>query len=171
MAAPVATLPVTYGFRDSKGQVAHMRVIVGAATVAAVYTNIVALGTLIAAVTNASVFNNLDANQADKESYGTTATYPDIEDKMVLTYKDAIGHLHRYQVPCPKSAEFLTDGETVDQAETNMAALNTAFNTYVYGFFNDTAPLTYLGGTRVRRKLQRRFNIFTRNPALSGPGL
>lgn len=171
MAAPVATLPVTFSFRDSKGQIAKLRVIVGAATVSAAYTNIVALGALVAATTNASVYSNLDSNRNDKITYGTTASYPDVEDKAVMTYRDAVGQFHRFQIAAPKAVSFLTDGETVDSTETNIAALNTAFNTYVYGFLTDTAPLTFVGGTRVRRKAIRRFNIWTRNPALSGPGV
>lgn len=171
MAAPVATLPVTYSFRDSKGQIAKMKVIVGAATVAACFTNLGTLENHLRAISNAAMWDSLDSNKSDKEVYGTTAQYADVEDKAVLTYKDAVGGLHRFQVAAPKSAIFLADGETVDSSQTDVAAVNTDMNTFVYGFFTDTAPLTFVGGTRVRRKAIRRFNIWTKNPALTGPGV
>lgn len=168
MAAPVFAQWYSYSFRDAKGQVARMRLLVGGASVTSVETESQSLKTLIQAVTNAFVW--LPNQDGPQRVYGTAANYQDVEDKANLTFYDPAGSLHRYQIPAPKLAEFLTDQETVDQTETNMAALIAAFGANVFGRATDTSPLVYLGGLRIRRKMIRRFNILTRNPAETGPG-
>jgi len=169
MAAPVAALKLGYNFRDAKGFIRRMRFIIGAASNAAVLTDAAALTVLLQNVSNAHVFQTADAHKG-VYTLGTAATYLDAEDKMVLVFNDPDGGLHRYQVPAPKSAGFLADQETVNSAQTDVAALITAFGTYIYGDQLDTAPLVYLGGSRQRRKQSRKFNIITRDPSLANPG-
>jgi hypothetical protein len=170
VAAPVATLTGSFGFRDAKGQTAKMRVIVGAASVSAAYTDTVTLQGHLGAASNAAVYNTADTIKSDKLVYGSVATFLDVEDKAILTFKDSIGGLHRYQLAAPISACFYTDTETVNPAATAIAAVIADFQSFVYGFYNDTAPLVYIGGTRLRKKLQRKFNIFTKDPTLGITG-
>lgn len=169
MAAPVVALYKGFSFRDSKGQTSRMRVLIGDATVAAVGTDEANFTTHLGGVSNCNVWFTESNNPG--HTYGTSAEYETVEDKMSLTFTDPSGFLHRYQVPAPKTAGFLADGETVDSAQTQVALLITDFTTFIYGRFNDTAPLVYVGGTRLRKKIKRKFTIWTKNPALAGPGL
>jgi len=169
MAAPVDTTVRSYGFRDAKGQVAKVRIIIGAATPAAIETDAADFTTKSQAVSNAHVYQTVDPAPINKRTYGTSAEYNTVEDKMQLTFTDTVGNLHRFEIPAPKSASFLADQETVNPAQTDVAALVTAIGTYVYGRYNDTAPLAYVGGVRVRRKLQRKMNIFVKDPTLTEP--
>lgn len=169
MAAPAAALYTSYTFRDYKGQIAVMKVIIGGASLSAVTTTQASFKSLLAAVTNAAV--RLPSQENRTIAYGSSGTYQDVEDKAVLTYADPLGYLHRFQIAAPKSAGFLADGETVDITETNMAALNAVMVASMYGRTSDTAPLVYIGGVRVRRRTQRKYNIITKNPAVTGPGL
>src|SRR5205823_14601895 len=45
---------------------------------------------------------------------GAAATYENVEDKAQIVFTTATGVLHRYSIPAPISAIFLSDGETVD---------------------------------------------------------
>lgn len=101
--------------------------------------------------------------------YGTNSPYPNVEDKANFTFQDANGSIHRFQVPAPKDTIFLADGETVDPANTDVVAFVAAViancvtaegNAIAFG----------ANGTRIRRKMHRKFNIFTKDPALTGPG-
>lgn len=106
--------------------------------------------------------------------YGTQATFGSIEDKANFTLVDQAGLIHHYQIPAPKSAIFLADQETVNIAQTDVAA----FIAYILsvgpnGEFISTkggeAFGSVVGGIRIRRKIHRRINIFTKNPTETGP--
>lgn len=168
MAAPAVGLRLSYTFRDSKGQTGKMRMLIGDATNAAVLTDYNNGIALLQAVSNAKVTVPTDYHK--DRTYGTTAQFATVEDKAQLTFKSQQGSIVRFQIPAPKAAGFNTDLETVLPTETNMAALKTWFETYVYENITDTSPLTYVGGVRVRRKMQRKFNIFTLDPTLAGEG-
>jgi len=168
MAAPAAALYTSYVFRDAKGQTAKLRVIIGDATLAAVTTDQVTFKGLLAAVSNATV--RLVSQDHPSVSYGSASVYQDVEDKAQLVFVDPLGGFHRFQIPAPKAAGFDTDGETVLASETNMAALIASFTSITYGRTSDTAALVYVGGIRIRRKFQRKFNIITKNPAETGEG-
>jgi len=167
MAAPATGLKLGFSFRDAKGQVARMRVLIGDATNAAVITDQNTLRGHLAAVSNASVLTS--NNPAATPTYGTAATYVDVEDKARLFFKDPLGGIHRFEVPAPKAAVFKADQQTVDNAQTDMAALITDFATFVYGHATDTAALAYLGGFRARRRTIRKMSIFTLDSSLTNP--
>lgn len=106
--------------------------------------------------------------------YGTQATYGSIEDKLILTFVSAAGGISRWQIPAPKAAVFLTDQETVNVAQTDVAAfIAYALATGPNGEFicnsEGVALAACPGGMRIRRKNQRRLSIFTKNPAETGP--
>lgn len=161
----------SYTFSDSKGQVSTERMFIGAADDATAATDAHDILTALQALTNATLYNAKGAyNTAPgPHTYGTTAEYETIEDKAMMVFQTDTGAIHRYLVPAPKSAIFLTDKETVDPT-------NGLVTTYVTAMLaaavsrDGTAMNAFIGGVRLRKKLQRRFNIFTKNPALSGPG-
>jgi hypothetical protein len=168
MATPADMRKLSYTFRDSKGNVTRSTFKIGDATGTAIETDYAALQNHLQAISNATVSQSSLA--APNRTLGTSATYEDVEDKLVLTCTDTQGGIHRFQIPAPKSAEFLADQETVNLAETNMALVVTDIQTFVYGFRTDTAPLTVVGGIRQRRKLHRKTNVFTRSANLDEPG-
>jgi hypothetical protein len=168
MAAPALGDHFSFTFRDAKGQTSRMRFLIGDATQTAVITNYTTIAGHLVSASNGNVSSPFSA--VSPLVYGTNAQYPDVEDKAVIVFADPAGALHRFQLPAPVSACFTTDGETVANSGA-MGAVITDISTFVYGRVTDTAPLVYIGGMRARRKMQRRFNIITKNPALSGPGL
>lgn len=168
MAAPVSAFKFGYAFRDAKGQVGKMTVIIGDATNSAVLVDATTLFTALSAVSNANVRETISPDSVI--TYGGAGQFQSVEDKMQLVFQGPTGRIHRYQVPAPKASGFLADLETVNSADTNVASLLTAFTTFVYGRDTDTAPLVYVGGIRLRRRFIRRFNIITKNPAETGPG-
>lgn len=167
MAAPAASLRISFIFRDAKGQIGRMRVLIGGATNAAVLTSAGTLTTDLQAATNAHVSTNVDS--AASHVYGTNAEFPNVEDKAQLVFADTTGNLHRYQLPAPLLACFATDGETVVNSGV-MATVIGDFQSFVYGHNSDVGPLAYIGGIRQRRRMQRRFNIFTKDPTLASEG-
>jgi hypothetical protein len=166
------TYPETVSYRDAKGQTAKTSFFVVAATPAAALTAASTVVPLITALTNAALQNAKGAYTTSPtvNTYGTNAVYETIEDKAQLTFQTATGAIHRYQIPAPKAAIFLADDETVDPANTDVAALATAFVAEQVASRDGSLIASFIGGIRVRRKFQRKFNIFTRNPAETGPG-
>lgn len=169
MAAPAASFLFSFEGRDAKGMVARVKVIIGDASNTAVLTDTTTFVGHLNAMSNAVWVKNIDV--AKPVTYGGAGQFQDAEDKMILTFKDPQGYLHRFAIAAPKSAGFLADLETVDSSQTDVSNLIGDFTTFVYGRNTDTSPLAYVGGTRRRVKQRRRFNIITKNPTLTGPGL
>lgn len=158
-------------WRDSKGRTATMRYYVAST------------GTQITQAVAASNVNNAfqpcsnahtqtvhgpSNNPAGPVGYGTTADFPSVEDKAVLTFSAADGSLHRYKLPAPKIAIFEVDTVTVDAAQADIAGAITAVIANVVTA-SGAAITSYVGGTRSRVKLQRRLNIFVKVPELDEP--
>lgn len=161
----------TATFRDDKGQTGVVRFFVTAATEDDARPLALAIVNAMAALSNAS----LDAAQGAytrspaPHTYGANAVYERIEDKANLTYQTASGAIHRYGIPAPKVAIFLADGETVDTANGLVATLTAAL--VAAGASRDGVAIdSFIGGILGRSPFRRRFNIFTLNPALAGPG-
>lgn len=170
---------VWWGWTDAKGNTARVSAFMFETTggtfqdVAGLWSSI---QTSMAALTNAHVYGGTFSAPPSKLFYGTNAEFPNIEDKAVLTFQDDDEILHRWQIPAPKAAIFLADGETVDPANGLVDAF---INDIIAGDGTNLAEVTsqashgmasFIGGTRVRRRLHRRFNIRTKDPALTGPG-
>lgn len=165
------TYPQSATYRDDKGQTATVRFFVTAADEAAALTSAQAIVTALSALTNAAfdgargAYTSVPAAHA----YGANATFESVEDKAMLTFQTEVGSMHRYQVPAPKEAIMLADGETVNPANGLVAAFAAALG--AGGASRDGVAISdYIGGIRIRRRFQRRFNIFTLNPLLTGPG-
>lgn len=106
--------------------------------------------------------------------YGSNLEFSTIEDKAIFTFVDTAGSIHRWQVPAPKDAIFLADGETVDPANGLVVAFVNAITTATAGpsFVCSRAGIEvnfFAAGVRIRRKIRRKITIFTLNPTLSGP--
>lgn len=141
----------------------------GAALFSAIHT---AFAGLTNAVANGGV--GLGTVPARSDLYGSNLIFSTIEDKASLTFLDTAGNIHRFQVPAPKDAIFLADGETVDPANGLVVAFVTAMTTAVAGpsfacSRSGDQINHFAAGIRLRRKIRRRINIFTLNPTLTGP--
>jgi len=177
----------SYSFRDAKGNTSRLSLFFesGTGTTAQLQSTGLAISADLGNLSNAAVYKAIGpyTNAAASVAYGNVATYEDVEDKAILTFDTTTGALHRYQIPAPISALFLADGETVDPANANLKQLVAdmlvatylgtapAAGAVVHTVSRDNLHLAdFIGGTRIRRKLHRRFNIYTKNPALTGPG-
>ncbi len=170
MAAPAAAQKLAFRFRDVKGEVARMTVVVGGATPTAVEANAATLKGHLQAISNAHV--SLVITDYTDAAYGTAATYQNVEDKAKLSWS-LNGTIHRYQLPAPISTLFLADSETVDKSQGGMVNLLADFNSFVYapdvaisGPFLTTG---FLGGFRVRQPMHRRLNIYIKDPTETIP--
>jgi len=169
--------PQTASFRDAKGQTAKTSFFVSAATPALALTAAEAIINLLTPLSNASMNNAKGAYTTSpaENLYGVDVEYATIEDKAVMTFQTASGAIHRYQVPAPMGVGstlnmFLADGETVDSAQANVAAFTAAMVANHACSRDGSLIAAYIGGMRRRSKYQRKYNIFTLNPAESGPG-
>ena len=179
-------LPQSITYRDSKGNTGSVRFFLdpGAASVAAVAQNGANIRVAINALTNAALVGSKgpDTTNANAVAYGASGAYENIEDKATFTFADAVGTLHRYQVPAPKSAIFMADGETIDNTNGAVKLFVADMINATYGGTapdasqtkaavsrSDQALVTFVGGIRQRRKLHRKMTIYTLNPALTGP--
>lgn len=167
MAAPVFAQWYGYSFRDARGQVSRMRVLIGGASTSAVETASQTLKGLLAAASNAHVW--LPNQDGPTHTDGAAAVYQNVEDKASLTFLDPAGKVHRFRLPAPIAANFQADGETVNASATAMSALLTNMETVCYGQPTDTAPLVYVAGTRSRVKMIRKVNVFTLDPTETIP--
>lgn len=158
-------------YRDSKGRIGRVSYYVAstgtAITQATAAANVI---NFLALITNAAQQSARGpaTEVAGPVVYGTTADFASVEDKAVLTFSAADGSLHRIQIPAPKIAIFEVDTVTVDAAQTDLANFVTAF--LADAVTAAGASITsFIGGVRVRRKLQRKLNIFVKVPELDEP--
>lgn len=162
----------TVTYRDAKGNTARTSFYVASTgTLTAQNTAALAVLTALDALTNCALASATGpaTNPALPVVYGTNAAYPSVEDKAIFTFTSAVGSIHRFQVPAPLAAIFLADGETIDPANTLVTAFTSAVVANTVS--RDGVAITFGAfGTRIRRKMHRKFNIFTKNPALTGPG-
>lgn len=168
------TFGQTVTYRDDKGQTSTVRFFVVAnATQALAATAAAALIALMTPLTNAAVQAVRGPSNLSPVGvvYGTNAEFENVEDKAEFTYETAAGSIHRYQIPAPKASIFLADGETIDYTNSDVAAFDAAVKNGNYGSRDGTPITLSIGGSRKRVKIQRKFNVITRNPTLTGQGL
>lgn len=162
----MAGISTTASWRDLRGRVGKVRFNVAAGTPANESTQASAVVTAISNMSEAAFVVSHGAFNTAPTSviYGASATYSTVEDKAVFTFQTAVGAIHRLQVPAPQSGIFLADGMTVDITATAVAAFITA-TVGIITDANGNALTTMVGGIRVRRKLQRKINIFSLGPS------
>lgn len=167
------TMLSTLSLRDDKGQVAKMRWYSTAATAGDAATSALAVEAAIVAITNCTVVSFTGPAGLDPQPivYGTSAQYKNCEDKAQLLFQTAVGALHKFQIPAPKVAIFLTDQETVDPGNGLVVTLVAAMTDGVTCDRSSSPLSSLIGGGYIRRKTERKFNTITKNPALAGPGL
>lgn len=134
---------------------------------------------LINALSDAT-FQPLNSNNYITENgYGGSGSVDNAEDVATFTFATALGAVGKVSIPAPKSSIFLTDEQTVDPANTDVAAFVTAMiggaPDAVSGWYGATKSgasyAVFLGGLRIRRKTRRRMNIWVRDPNLSIPAI
>lgn len=96
-------------------------------------------------------------------SYGAQADYRDVEDGLILTWGCVDGQLVRVRIPAPKTAIFLADGRTLNQANALVVtALSHALTGGVGGIaviasIRTHSPIqTFINGFRKRNRNDRR---------------
>ena len=167
--------------RDAKGNTSTMRYYLNSNgdTAANAVLLAASLQTTWAAMSNAA----LQASQGFDSvigvaQYGAQADYQDITMKAVLVFQDSAGGLHRFQVPAPKVSIFLADRQTVDPANTDVAAFIAAMGATGSppaspGVFVSTRTgeyfANYMGGFFRAAKIRRRSNVLILTPSLT-PG-
>jgi hypothetical protein len=167
----VAVAKQSYTFRDAKGNTARVSFYVTGATATLQATAANNIFVTLTPLTNAAFQSSSGPETAAPTEviYGTNSEYANAEDKAIFTFQAANGSIHRLQVPAPIAAIFQADGETVDPANAAVVAFVAAF---IANAVTSAGGAIGFGanGTRIRRKMHRRFSIFTKDPALTGPG-
>lgn len=162
----------SYTFRDVKGQTSTMRFYLSAADAAAAATAGQALGTALAAHSNAALQNARGPYSLPPGPVtygGTDGSYSEVEDKAELVFATASGSIHRYRLPACNKGLFLADLETVDP-NGGVGAIITA----VIGNAcsrDGSVVQSFIGGVRTRSPHQRRINLFTKGPDTVAPAL
>jgi len=155
---------------------------VDAAHVDDAYNNMLNIANAMSAMSNAALqqYTGLIGRQLQL-NYGGTGTYVDVEDKAKLTWQIdnvapppvALG-LVRVEIPAIKSVCFLADQETVDP---NQALVDTFLDLLESpdasgGYVSSKTGLilgAFIGGTRTRRKFQRKITIYDKSANLDEP--
>ncbi len=111
------------------GKVVIHSVVGDAALVSQSVTDLNALGTPLAALTNAKVAGTSYTVQVDAaQGLGTDAPYAGIEDKARLSFRNAFGSKISVSIPAPKDAIFLPPpaDDVVNMANALVIAFHTA---------------------------------------------
>lgn len=169
-----------FTYRDDRGQTATIGTYLSADTLAHANTYAAALSPLISACIAAALQSaNGPYFVQNTLTYGTSPggdILVPIEDKLVLSAQCANAQPWRLSLPSPLETCFLADGETGDAAQADVAALvsyltvDDANGARACNLAASKVNLVY-GLSRVRRRVRRRFNLITKNPLLTGPGL
>lgn len=141
------------------------------------FTNLAAL---INALSDATFQNVGGIDVLTPSAYGASGGYDGAEDRAVFAFATAQGTIGKIGIPAPKSGIFLSDDQTVDPSNADVAAFVAAMLsgtpvagvTGIYGATKSgTTFTTFLGALRVRGKTRRKLNIWVRNPELTAPGI
>ena len=173
----------TYKFgvtvRDARGQTGRVGAYVSLGATGSTYAEAGvlagAVGNALLACTNGASIGGygLLASVGDPASYGTNAEYPNVEDKAEITYLTSSNTLTKLSIPAPIGSGgnnvFEPDGETVNLAATNVAALTaalTAVGAHLEAPTNKAGAtfVAAVSGKRIRAKFQRKVTIWTKDP-------
>lgn len=168
----MATARQYYTFRDAKNQTAVVGFYVTGGTIDDQNAGAAAIQVTLQALTNAHLEGGTGPAPIGPTApvAGTNAVFANVEDKAAFVFDTATGAIHRLSIPAPKAAIFQADGETIDYGNAAVAAFVGAY--VANAVTRDGAHITEsIGGGRTRARTRRRFNVRTRNPALTGQGL
>jgi hypothetical protein len=163
--------PARYGFRDARGYLAYLSLWIYGPDAETAADDAFDLADYLYPLTNCNYQSTggINFRPASAFQYGGVGLYQSVADKATLVFADPLGQPHRYRLPAPTVGMFLADGETVDPAQFQVAALIAAFTTDHVCARNGARPLAYLGGYRQRAPARRRMGAVIRNPSLNGP--
>lgn len=162
------SFPVFATFRDAKNQTATNHFFASGA-VDEFAANALTIANLIDAASNASLDSATGLPAAAPPVTASAGKYSDIEDKCVVVLQTAAGSIHKVMIPAPVDACFLADNETMDGAGPGQAVGTGMIASCTTR--DGTSFAAVVGGYRARVAEQRKYNIRTRNPALTGAGL
>lgn len=162
--------PVALSYRDLKGRTSWIRAFVSSATLAGAANQVQNQWIPgIAAVTNAALANANGpyALPPTTVTYGTNAIYADCEDKLRCFVTTATGITKVMDIPAPKKACFLTDGETWDPSFGPFGNLNLVFSTRGMCDRDGHLFTGLFAAMRVRIPLHRKAGLYVKNPQLT----
>lgn len=161
----MATYLATYNIQvtDVNGDTATMRVTearADTALVSAIATQTAALAALVAAATNGKITSQGYTLEFVKAqiSAGTapppaSAIYPSVTDGARLEFNNSAGEKRVVVIPAPLLSDFKTNSNTVNPADTNMAALIS----FIEGITDlDGSTNLYQGGVKVAHHARKR---------------
>lgn len=151
----------TVTLRDYRGKTARVHAVLTAADAATLLTVAGSFKTTLVACSNAVFARQTGLNEGIEEAatYGGSAAYASVDQKLVLTGLGADGRLHRLAIPAPLSTQFQAgDLVTANLAATALAAFVAVLNanwvsndgtetaiTVLSGYFRDRRRKTKLG--------------------------
>jgi hypothetical protein len=145
-----ATNVLTMLWKDNKGKIGRMVLLVAAAAIDPSGGGIATVRAAIAAVVKAYNYQASLSFAATVSDTGALGVYADNEDKVQMRFKDEDGETHSYLIPAPLASIFDADGETVNPAngavDTFISAVTTNVKTK-----SGRDIVTFLGGRRMRR--------------------
>ena len=150
-----AATKATLTWKDRLGKIARVAVYILSTITNPNDAVVNAVRTVLAAISKAL---NPEASLAITTSFTGTAgtgSYSNIEDRVLMRFKDANGKPHTFRIPCPKSTIFTSDKETVDVANSAVIAWK---NAVIANCLTKAgvAITTFLGGRRSRKKAQKK---------------
>ncbi len=168
MTAVPSQLEYVFTVQDAHGDTAVVKmpqwipdISAEAGTLGAFYTQAQALATALAACLNGKIVEigmTQHWSRAQKPT-GPLPTYAHVYQAGFLEMGDGGNERTRISMPTPKTTDFLTDGITVNPADTNVAALITAVEATCTSKAN--SPFNeYLGGRFREGKPRRRVNLY-----------
>jgi hypothetical protein len=175
----------SHTFRDAKGYTWTMRYHISyddtsaatrgnAVTVAELVENALAgIGPGTLPLTNGHLLKSSGIfGQRNTPGYGTTATYLNAEDKLMVAFLDSGQSIHRFGIGAPVLAAFLADQETgkgsqlVDFVSAMTVKQGAAGVCTPNGLFLSSA----IGSVLVRRRQRRKVTLISKSANLDEPG-
>lgn len=170
-----ATFQVAIGYTDAKGAQSRVKNFITADTDAHALAAYTLLVNAIDPLTQATLTSaqGIGGILTISGAYGSPSLFDSVTDKLISTFIDAAGQLHRFSVPSPKSTLFLADGLTVDPANTDYVAYVNVITNFAAnpGFVSTRGGLAFSswgGGLRTKRANRKRMTVFTKDGNLTG---
>jgi hypothetical protein len=151
-------------FRDVQGHTTRLSLYLTADTQAEAGAHVPPLIEALRGLTVAHIESASGAytSPSTAAGYGSTGSaFMSISDKARLTFVDAVGSIHRYEIPSPSQSIFLKDGATVNRRHPALATLAQQLTNGAFSGRGGGRLVTFVGGTRVRRPMRRKMTMHT----------
>jgi hypothetical protein len=165
--------PQSYSLRDARGRVGWIKTYINWATLAGAAGQGSALAGVLPGATNAALQSARGpyTTAPTAPTYGAALQWAGIDDVVRLFMRTAAGTIFKFDIPAPRSAMFLADGET---GLLSSGALKTIGDRLVTSHFCDRDGHDFLAlvfAVRTRRRDRRHLSIYQKNALLTGPNL